>query len=109
MPIFWKAVLYLEKCRLKVVSCTADGASLNRIFFRIHKASESNAEKDVVYRAKNIHAKEIRFIYFFYNIPNLIKTARICISNSGSGRATRFIWNNVFFHSLESYFSFVPR
>ena len=32
MPIFWKAVLYLEKCDLKVVSCTADGASPNRIF-----------------------------------------------------------------------------
>ena len=27
MPIFWKAVLYLEKFDLKVVSCTADGAS----------------------------------------------------------------------------------
>ena len=97
MSIFWKAVLYLEKCRLKVVSCTADGASLNRFFFRIHEALESNAGKDVVYRAKNIHAKENRFIYFFCDVPHLIKTARNCISNSGSGRATRFMWNNVFF------------
>ena len=57
MPIFWKAVLYLEKRGLKVVSCTADGASPNRTFFRIHKGLESNAVNDVVYRAKNIHAK----------------------------------------------------
>ena len=31
MPIFLRAVLYLEKCGLKLVSCTADGASRNRI------------------------------------------------------------------------------
>ena len=57
MPIFWKAVLYLEKCGLKVVSCTADGASPNRKCFRMHKALECKA----VYRAKNIHAKENDF------------------------------------------------
>ena len=65
MPKFWKAVLYLEKCGLKAVSCTADGVSTNRRFFRIHKALECKAGKDVVYRAKNIHAKENRFISFF--------------------------------------------
>ena len=97
MPIFWKAVLYLEKFDLKVVSCTADGASPNRKFFRMHKALECKAGKDVVYRAKNIHAKENRFMYFFCDVPHLIKTARNCISNSGSGRATRFMWNNGFF------------
>ena len=97
MPIFWKAVLYLEKCGLKVVSCTADGASHNRKFFRMHKALEWKAGKDVVFRAKDIHAKENRFIYFFCDVPHLIKTARNCVSNSGSGRATRFMWNNVFF------------
>ena len=77
--------------------------------FKIHKALECNDGKDVVYRAKNIHAKENRFIYFFCDVPHLIKTARNCISNSGSGRATRFMWNNVFFHFLKSYFSFVSR
>ena len=91
MPIFWEADLYLEKCGLKVVSCTADGASPNRNFFRVHKALECDAGKYVVYRAKNIYVKENRFIYFFCDIPHLIKTARSCISNSGSGRATRFI------------------
>ena len=97
MPIFWKAVLYLEKCDLKVVSFTADGASPNRNHFRIHKSLECNDGKDVVYRAKNIHAKENRFIYFICDVPHIIETERNCISNSGSGRATRFMWNNVFF------------
>ena len=97
MPIFWKAVLYLEKCGLKVVSWTADGASPNRNFFRMHKALECKAGKDVVYRAKNIHAKENRFISFFCDVPHLIKTTSNCISISGSGGATRFMWNNVFF------------
>ena len=68
----------------------------------MHKALECKAGKDLVYRAKNIHAKENRFISFFCDVPHLIKTGRNCISNSGSGRAQ-------FFHSLESYFSFVSR
>lgn len=34
----WQAVAILEiTCRLKVVACTADGASPNRNFVRIHK------------------------------------------------------------------------
>ena len=33
MPIFWRAVLYLEKMNLKVIGATADGASPNRNFF----------------------------------------------------------------------------
>ena len=97
MPIFWKAVLYLEKCGLKVVSCTADGASPNREFFRIHKLLECNAGKNIVYRAKNIHANEKRYMYLFCDVPHLIKTTRYCISNSGSGGATRFMRNDAFF------------
>ena len=92
MPIFWKAVLFLEKCGSKVVSYTADGASPNQKNFRIHKALECNPGKDVVYSAKNIHAKENRFIYSSYDVPHLIKTARNCISNSASGRTTRFMF-----------------
>ena len=68
MPIFWKAVLYLEKCGLKVVSSIADGASPNQKIYRRHKALECKAGKDVVYRAKNIRAKENRFISFFCDL-----------------------------------------
>ena len=65
MPIFWRAALYLEKINLKVIGATADGASPNRMFFRMHKNLDGDSGKEVIYRAKNIHAKYHRFIYFF--------------------------------------------
>ena len=38
--LFWRAVAHLEMtCALKVVVSTADGASPNRNFFRIHKVN----------------------------------------------------------------------
>ena len=104
MPIFWKANRYLEKINLKVISATADGASPNRKFFRIHKFMDGDAGKNVVYRAQNIYAKEKRFIFFFSDVPHLIKTSRNCIANSGAGRATRFMWNNGL-HILWSHIS----
>ena len=55
MPIFWRAIRYLEKINLKAISATADGASPNRKFFRIHKSMDGDAGKNVVYRAQNIH------------------------------------------------------
>ena len=95
MPIFWKAVLYLEQINLHVIAATADGASPNRKFFRMHKDLQGNSQiLDVVYRARNIYAAEIRYIYFFADVPHLIKTTRNCLSNSGSGRATRYMWNS---------------
>ena len=85
MPIFWKAVCYLEQIDLHVIAATADGAD---------GAEGDSAVKDVIYRAKNIHSKDNRFIYFFADVPHIIKTARNCLSNSGSGRATRYMWNS---------------
>ena len=36
-PLFWKAVNMLENINLKVIAVTADGASPNHKFFRMHK------------------------------------------------------------------------
>ena len=64
-------------------------------FFRMHKFLQGDsAVKDVIYRAKNIHSKDNRFIYSFADVPHIIKTARNCLSNSGPGRATRYMWNS---------------
>ena len=49
MSIFWKAVCYLEKTNLKFIAVTADGASPNRKFFKIHKVLDGNAGTDAVY------------------------------------------------------------
>ena len=104
MPIFWKAVCYLENINCKVVSATAGGASPNLKHFRMHKCLDGNSGKDVASRAKNIHSKENRYIYFFSDVPHLIKPARNCLFNSGSNRATRFMWNNGL-HILWSHIS----
>ena len=96
-PLFWKAVNILENINLKVIAATADGASPNRKFFRMHKALDGDAQKAVVYRSENIFSKEKRYIHFFADTPHLIKTVRNCLSNSGSGRCTRFMWNSGFF------------
>ena len=57
---------------------------------------------------------------FFADVPHLIKTARNCLRSSGSGRATRYMWNSGFFllwshisqiydEQLESGLKFVPK
>ena len=118
--IFWRAVAILEKIQLKVIAATADGASSNRKFFRMHKGLEGDSKESVVYRSKNIHSNENRFIYFFADAPHLIKTARNCLSNSGSGRATRFMWNDglyilwshisaFYFNDLDSGLKMLPK
>ena len=97
MPIFWQAIKYLERINLKVIAATADGASQNRKFFKMHKYLCGDSEADVIYRTKNIHTKEMHFIYFFADAPHLVKTVRNCLYHSGSGRGTRYMWNNGFF------------
>ena len=48
MPIFWKPVHYLEKINLKVIAAIADGASPNRVFFKMYKLLDGNVGTDVV-------------------------------------------------------------
>ncbi|XP_047135769.1 uncharacterized protein LOC124812779 [Hydra vulgaris] len=120
MPIFWKAVCYLELINLHVISTTSDGASSNRRFFKMHKFLQGCSDKDVIYRTKNIFSKKHHFIYFFADVPHLMKTARNCLSHSGTGHSTRLMWNNGFFllwshiqqifeEQLESGLKFVPK
>ena len=95
-PLFWKAVGILEiKCNLKVIAATCDGASPNRKLFRMHSHMTCNDtdDVDVIYKVLNMYSPD-RYIYFISDPPHLIKTSRNCLSNSGSGRGTRFMWNN---------------
>ena len=93
-PLFWRAVGILENIYLKVIAATANGASPNRNFFRMHKPLDGNAGEDVVYRTKNIRTEDKRFLYFFADVPHLNKTTRNCLSNSGANRATPCMWNS---------------
>ena len=96
-PLFWKALGICElECKFKVMATTCDGASPNRKFFLMHsRFSNSNAKKDAVatYKTINLYYPE-RYIYFIADPPHLLKTARNCIYSSGSGKCTRYMWND---------------
>ena len=58
---------------------TADGASPNRKFFRMHKTPELS----IPHKAKNLYARDDCWVYFISDPCHLIKTVRNCWSHSG--------------------------
>ena len=77
-PIVWEAIRQIVG--LKVIFITADGASPNRKFFRMHKGS---SDKFPIYKTVNRYSGlEKRPLYFFSDPSHLIKTARNCWSHS---------------------------
>ena len=85
-PIVWEAVERLERKKFKVIAITADGASPNHKFFHMHSSGE-----DLCYKTKNPYTSEDRSIYFFSDVPHLMKTTRNCWSHS-SKNGTRHLW-----------------
>ena len=75
-PIVWETIRLLESGGLRVLCVTADGASPNRKFFRMHKSIH-------VHKTPNVYSEDDRWIYFIADPPHLIKTVRNCWSNSG--------------------------
>ena len=94
MPLFWKVVSVLELvCNLWVCAAVSDGASPNRLFYQLHAELVEPDGGDVINYTPNLFAPG-RNIYFFSNAPHLLKTTRNCLFNSGSGKRTRYMWNN---------------
>jgi len=89
-PIVWKGVRHLENSGFKVIGITADGGGPNRFFFLkcIRKLNESCTYKTKIPYANN----EEHDIYFFSDLPHLIKTVRNCLSNSYGHGYTRKLW-----------------
>ena len=100
-PLLWKAISICEMNMLKVLAVTCDGASPNRKLFKMHfhmtTEDEMNPDVDVTYRTVNLFSPEKRFIYSISDVPHLLKTVRNCLSNSGSGKFTRYMWNGGLF------------
>ena len=65
----WEAIRNIEECGLKVIIVTADGASPNRKFFKMHQASKKPGE--VVYKTPNPYSLDSRDIYFMSDVPHL--------------------------------------
>ena len=100
-PLLWKAISICELNSLKVLAVTCDGASPNRKLFKMHfpmtNEDDMNPDVDVTYKTINLWSKEKRFIYFISDVRHLIKTTRNCLSNSGSNRCTRYMWNDAMY------------
>ncbi len=75
---FWEGVMRLERCGFMVVVATADGASPNRTFMRIHHALDGDS---FPHKVLNPFASKERFIHFISDPPHLMKTARNCWSS----------------------------
>lgn len=80
-PIVWEAVRLLESSGLKVLCITADGASPNRKFFRMHRSGSDPSS--ITYKTRNPYAKDNRWLFFIADPPHLMKTVRNCWSHSG--------------------------
>ena len=72
--LVWEAVYHLERMQLKVLALTADGASSNRLFFKLHNPNAG--PHDITYKVYNPYSPDGRFLYFFSDPPHLIKTVR---------------------------------
>ena len=96
--LLWEAISICELNSLKVLAVTCDEASPNRKLFKMHfpmaNEDDINTDVDITYNTINLFSKEKRLIYFISHVPHLIKTARNCLSNSGSNRCTRYMWND---------------
>ena len=92
-PLVWEVVRALECAGFKVISITGDGASQNRKFFRMHKlACSSESASAVTYKVYNPYSKEDQYLFFFVDVPHLLKTVRNCWSNSFGHSYSRALW-----------------
>ena len=98
-PLFWQAVGILEdRCNIKVMAVTSDGASSNRSFYKMHGKMErvGIAGTDaVVFKTENLFADDGRDIFFICDQPHALKCGRNNFYHSGFGpKASRLMWNN---------------
>ncbi len=85
-PIVWEAVEHLQISGLNVIAFTSEGASANRKFYQMHGNG-----KEHVFKTSNPYHKN-HSIYFFSDVPHLIKTTRNCWSNSFCHKESRALW-----------------
>lgn len=72
---------------VQVISSTSDKASPNQRLYRLHRA----VGEQFAYRAINHFAGEQRYLYFFSDVPHIVKTLRNNLSSSRES-GTRCLW-----------------
>ena len=93
-PIVWEAVEHLQISGLNVIAFTSDGASANRKFYQMH----GKGKEDVFKTSNPYH--EGHSVYFFSDVPHLIKTTRNCWSNSFYHKESRALWVSLCYNLL---------
>ena len=83
--LFWESVFRLERCGLKVVGVTFDGAKPNLRFVALHRPANQKASS--FYKVSNPYAVDGREIFFFSDPPHLVKTTRNCFASKA-----RLLW-----------------
>lgn len=66
----------IERCQLKVIAATADGSSVNRKLFNLHRNG-----KHMVHKVANPFASGDQEIFFFSDPPHMLKTTRNCMAS----------------------------
>lgn len=79
----WEVLGRIELLGFKVIAVTADGASTNHRFFQLHNLSARVTPHMTI----NPYACEECYIYFFSDVPHLLKTVR-----NGLASNTRYLW-----------------
>ena len=77
VPIFYEAIMRIERCGLKVVSITLDGNSVNMKFIKL----VGNQATPAKHKFCNPLSENNREVYLFSDPPHLLKTAHNCLSN----------------------------
>ena len=81
--------LNLESSGFKVVAFSCDGASANHKSYRMHGGG---------YKTANPYSSDLnQEIFFFADVPHLIKTTRNCFAISFAHANTRPLWVGLFF------------
>ena len=107
--IIWEAVRQLETIGFYVIAITCDGAASNRRFYRSHWSPAD--DEGPTYKVINKYSSNNRWLYFFCDVPHLVKTTRNCLSHSFLSSSRRSMMVNSalisFFYPLILLFSFM--
>ena len=66
---------------LQVLSITADGASSNRLLFKLLSSGSGSESGVVPHKIRNPFSDDERNIFFISDPPHLLKTIRNCVSS----------------------------
>ena len=84
--VAWEIIESLELYNIPVVSLTSDGAKPNRRFYRMCQMQSKG--RKIPYQTVNPYQRRNR-LFFFCDVPHLLKTARNCFSNSFAHSCSR--------------------